>query len=147
MKHITEIRRKVATMANRLKKRGLTLSAAFKRAWQLVKGKAIDTRVAGVTKGNRQRALRRIAMKYRPEAVSVSLERETANLYDANAVKVVISVNNSPAYDMGYIPQNLAYIVAALMDKGLTLAASFKTVCGHYTPYMNYGAVITLQLA
>lgn len=147
MKHITEIRRKVATMANRLKKMGLTLSAAFKRAWQLVKGKAIDTRIAGVTKGNRQRALRRIAMKYRLGAVSVSLERETANLYDANAVKVVISVNNSPAYDMGYIPQNLAYIVAALMDKGLTLAASFKAVCGHYTPYMNYGAVITLQLA
>ena len=147
MKHITEIRRKVATMANRLKKMGLTLSAAFKRAWQLVKGKAIDTRIAGVTKGNRQRALRRIAMKYRPEAVSVSLERETANLYDANAVKVVISVNNSPAYDMGYIPQNLAYIVAALMDKGLTLAASFKAVRGHYAPYMNYGAVITLQLA
>ncbi len=147
MTNITEIRRRVATMANRLKKMGLTLSAAFKRAWRLIKGKAIDTKVAGVTKGNRQRALRRILTAYRPEQVSVKLERDRANLHDNNAVKVLVSVNGSEDYHMGYIPRNLAYVAAALMDKGLNLAASFKAVRGHYAPYMNYGAVITLQLA
>ena len=38
MKNIHTIRRIVATMANRLKKIGLTLSAAFKKAWALIKG-------------------------------------------------------------------------------------------------------------
>ena len=50
MKNIHTIRRIVATMANRLKKMGLTLSAAFKKAWELIKGKAIESKVAGVTK-------------------------------------------------------------------------------------------------
>ena len=147
MKKITITRRMVATMANRLKKMGLTLSAAFKKAWELVKGNTIETKVAGVTKGSRQRALHRIATKYNPEAVSVKLERDTANLYDNHAVKVIISVNGSKAYDLGYIPRNLAYIVSAILDKNIKLAAAFKEIRGRYARYMNYGVVITLQLA
>lgn len=147
MKNIHIIRRMVAIMANRLKKMGLTLSAAFKKAWELIKGKAINTKIAGVTKGNRQKALCRIATAYRPEQVSVLLERDRADLHDNNAVKVVISVNGSASYNMGYIPRNLAYIVSALLDKGIELTAAFKEVRGHYMPYMNYGAVITLQLS
>lgn len=82
MKKITVIRRMVATAANRLKKMGFTLSAAFKKAWALVKGQTIETKVSGVTKGNRQLALHRIATKYSPEAVKVTLERDKANLHD-----------------------------------------------------------------
>ena len=147
MKKITIIRRMVATMANRLKKMGLTLSAAFKKAWELVKGNIIETKVAGVTKGSRQRALHRIATKYGAAAVRVRLERDTANLYDNHAVKVIISVNGSDSYDLGYIPRNLAYVVSAILDKGIELKAAFKEVRGRYAAYMNYGAQITLQLA
>jgi hypothetical protein len=147
MKNIHIIRRMVATMANRLKKKGLTLSAAFKKAWELVKGKSINTRVTGVSKGNRQKALYRILTVYRPEQVRVSLERDRANLYNANAVNVIISVNGSKTYNLGCIPRNLAYIVSALIDKGIELIAAFKEVRGHYMSYMNYGAVITLKLA
>jgi len=147
MKQITIIRKKVATMANRLKKMGLTLYAAFKKAWDLVKGKAVDARVTGVTKGNRQKALHRIATVYKPEDVSVSLERDKANLYDSNAINVIISVNGSAAYNLGCIPRNLAYMLSAVMDKGIQLTASFKEVRGHYKSYMNYGVVITLQIA
>ncbi|MCI8520092.1 MAG: hypothetical protein HFE52_05565 [Clostridia bacterium] len=125
MKNIHTIRRIVATMANRLKKMGLTLSAAFKKAWELVKGKAINTKVAGVTKGNRQKALHRIAKIYGAAAVKVRLERDTANLYDNHAVKVVISVNGSLDYVIGYIPRNLAYIVSGLLDC-LTRVSSLK---------------------
>ena len=146
MKNITIIRRKVATIANRLKKMGLTLSAAFKKAWALIKGKAINTRIVGVTRGNRQKALHRIATVYRPEQVSATLERDKANLYDNNAVNVVISVNGSARYNMGCIPRNLAYVVSALMDKGINLAAAFKGIMGGYAAATNYGAVITLQL-
>ncbi len=111
MKAITIIRKKVATMANRLKKMGLTLSQAFKRAWELVKGNMIHTKVSGVTKGSRQLALHHIATRYNPEDVTVKLVRERANLYDNNAVKVFVSVKDSVAYDLGYIPRNLAYVV------------------------------------
>ena len=106
MKNIHTIRRIVATMANRLKKMGLTLSAAFKKAWELIKGKAIESKVAGVTKGNRQKALHRILTHYTPNQVRVWLERDKANLHDNNAVAVMISVNSSIAYKIGYIPKN-----------------------------------------
>ncbi len=144
MKNIHVIRRMVATMANRLKKMGLTLSAAFKKAWEFVKGNTINTKVSGVTKGNRQKALRRILTAYRPEQIRVSLERDKANLYDNNAVNVIISVNGSKAYNLGCIPRNLAYVVSALLDKGVHIAAAFGSVIGAAS--MNYGAVISLQL-
>lgn len=147
MKNIQTIRRIVAIIANRLKKMGLTLSAAFKKAWELVKGKVINTRVAGVAKGNRQKALHRILIAYRPEQISVSLERDTTNLYDNNAVNVNISVNSSARYNLGYIPRNLAYVVSELLDKGIRLAAAFSGVIGNYAANINYGAVITLRLS
>ncbi len=147
MKAITIIRRKVATMANRLRKMGLTLSQAFKRAWELVKGNVIHTKVAGVTKGNRQIALHHIATRYTPNDISVKLVRDKANLYDNNAVKVFVSVKGSMAYNLGYIPRNLAYVVSSIMDKGIELKAAFKEVRGRYADYMNYGAVISLQIA
>lgn len=147
MANIHIIRRMVATMANRLKKMGLTLSAAFKRAWELVKSKAIRSRVYGVTKGNRQRALERIATRYSAAAVKVRLERDKANIHDNNAVKVIINVNGSVDYTLGYIPRNLAYIIAALLDKGMELTAAFNGVTGHYTDNMSYGAAINVTVA
>lgn len=146
MRAITVIRKKVATMANRLRKMGLTLSEAFKKAWELIKGHIVESKVAGVTKGLRQKALHRIATAYTPEQVKVSLVRELSNLYDKHAVKVVVSVCGSVPYDLGYIPSNLAYVVSALLDKGVQIRAAFKEVRGRYASYMNYGAVITLQL-
>lgn len=134
-------------MANRLKKMGLTLSSAFKKAWELIKGNTISTKIAGVTKGNRQLALHRIATLYRSEQVKITLERDRANLFDNNAVKVLVSINGSDSYEIGFIPRNLAYVVSALMDKGIQLTADFKEVRGRYTSYMNYGMVITLNVA
>ena len=147
MTYTNEIKRKICIMANRLKKMGLTLSAAFKKAWALVKGHTVETKIAGVTKGNRQKALYRIATKYSPEDVAVKLVRDSANLYDNHAVRIDISVKGSETYTMGFVPRNLAYVVSGLIDKGFELTAAFKEVRGHYAPYMNYGAVITLQLA
>ena len=126
---------------------GLTLSAAFKKAWELIKGNTIETKIAGVTKGNRQLALHRIATLYRSEQIKITLERDRANLFDNNAVKVLVSINGSDSYEIGFIPRNLAYVVSALMDKGIQLTAAFKEVRGRYTSYMNYGMVITLNLA
>ncbi|MGN0182136.1 MAG: HIRAN domain-containing protein [Candidatus Ornithomonoglobus sp.] len=50
------------------------------------------------------------------------------DLYDNNAVRVDISVKGSEAYNLGYIPRNLAYVVSAILDKGIKLTAAFKEV-------------------
>ena len=143
MKYDKKIKSRICIIANRLKKMGLTLSAAFKKAWELIKGNTIESKVAGVTKGNRQKALHRILTHYTPNQVRVWLERDKANLHDNNAIAVMISVNRSVAYKIGYIPRNLAYVISA----GISLKTVFKEVRGHYTRFMNYGAVITLQLS
>lgn len=143
MKYDKKIKSRICIIANRLKKMGLTLSAAFKKAWELIKGNTIESKIAGVTKGNRQKALHRIFTHYKPKQVRVWLERDKANLHDNNAIAVMISVNRSVAYKIGYIPRNLAYVISA----GISLKTVFKEVRGHYTRFMNYGAVITLQLS
>ena len=143
MKYDKRIKSRICIIANRLKKMGLTLSAAFKKAWELIKGNTIESKIAGVTKGNRQKALHRILTHYTPNQVRVWLERDKANLHDNNAIAVMISVNRSVAYKIGYIPRNLAYVISA----GISLKTVFKEVRGHYTRFMNYGAVITLQLS
>lgn len=113
MKYDKKIKSSICIIANRLKKMGLTLSAAFKKAWELIKGNTIESKVAGVTKGNRQKALHRILTHYTPNQVRVCLERDKAILHDNNAVAVMISVNRSVAYKIGYIPKNLAYVISA----------------------------------
>ncbi len=88
MASITKIRKEVATLANRLNRKLHDLSAAFRRAWEIVKGREVVSKVASVTYGNRQRALGRLE-RYAAHAVNVTLEREAGNAYDANAVKVM----------------------------------------------------------
>ena len=125
MKNIHTIRRIVATMANRLKKMGLTLSAAFKKAWELIKGKAIESKVAGVTKGNRQKALARIAAAYRPNQVKVWLERDKANLHDNNAVNVIVSGEGSGKYKFRFFPPKLCFLGLGLFGKSLFIKENF----------------------
>lgn len=147
MKYTNKIKSRICTIANRLKKMGFTLSQAFKKAWELIKGNTIETKVAGVTKGNRQRALHRIAAAYTPSDVKVTLVRDTTNLFDSNAIKVLISVKGSESYNLGFIPRRLAFVVSLLMDKDFELKTVFKEVRGRYANFMNYRAVISIQLA
>ena len=145
MTNITRIRKQVATIANRLNKKMQDLSAAFKRAWQIVKGKLLVSKIAGVTFNNRQAALRKLN-QYDASAVNVALEREAGNAYDPNAVKVNVSVGSGAAYHLGYIPKDLAAVLAPLLDKGIGLVARFKGVTGGTFDKMNYGALITVEM-
>ena len=79
MKQITKIRKQVATLANRINAKVKDLSTSFKRAWQIVKGRQLVSKISGVTYGTRQRALRKLDT-YGAEAVSVSLERSGQRL-------------------------------------------------------------------
>ena len=60
MKAITKVKKEVTTLANRLNKKLHDLSAAFRRAWQIIKGRVLISKVAGVTFSNRQAALARL---------------------------------------------------------------------------------------
>lgn len=57
MKQITNIRKTVCTMANKLKKQGYSLSQAFRKAWKRVKV-SIKIRAVGTTSENIQERLK-----------------------------------------------------------------------------------------
>ena len=129
---------KVMTIANRLVSQGYNRANAMVKAWVLVKMPKLETKVAGVTYGNRQKAIEHLA-RYAPEAITIRLEREQGNEYDRNAVAVWAAVEGKGSYHMGYLPRPLAAFIAPLLDAGKAVDALFREVRGGYEPYMNYG--------
>ena len=129
MKNIREIRKAVVTLANRINKKTKDLSSSFKRAWQIVKGKELVTRVKGVTFGNRRKALKHLS-RYTKERINVNLVRDYGNKYDNNAIKVIVSVDNGRGYTIGFLPKEIAEEIAILIDKGFDLIAKYKTITG-----------------
>ena len=112
------------------------------RAWAMVKLlPRMETKVTGVTYGNRQKALEHLA-RYAPEAVSIRLEREADNEHDRNAVAVWAAVEGKGSYCVGYLPRSLAAFVAPLLDAGKAVGAMFREVRGGYKPWMNLGMVV-----
>jgi uncharacterized pyridoxal phosphate-containing UPF0001 family protein len=145
MKNIQEIRRAVATLANKINKKLKNLSASFKKAWAVIKGQIISSKIAGVTFGDTQQILERL-VTVDAEKVSVGLVREADNEFDTNAIAVTVNVNkDKPPRKIGYSPRDLAQYMAKLIDKGLKLTAVFKGVTdGMEGCY--YGAVIEIRL-
>ena len=135
------VKSKVMTIANRLVAQGWGRTTAMIRAWALVKLPKLETKVAGVTYGNRQKAIQRLT-QYAPEAVSIRLERETDNAAERNAVAVWAAVEGKGSYHMGYLPRSLAAFVAPLLDAGKAVGAMFREVRGGYKPWMNLGMVV-----
>jgi hypothetical protein len=136
---------KVCVIANRLIKQGLTRSGAFRKAWQTVKAETIETKVAGVSYGNRQTALEHLK-KYDSELISVNLKRETANEHDNNAIAVIATVTGKGSYTMGYLPKTLSATIAPLIDYGKAVTAKFQQVIGKYHNYHNYGLSVSLSI-
>lgn len=118
---------KVCTIANKLVKEGYSRSAAFIRAWILVKLQQVKIRVAGVTYGLRQKALEHLR-RYNPQMISISLERENDNAADTNAVKVIATVEGKGSYCMGYLPRGTAQLIAPLLDCGQAVTALYSQV-------------------
>jgi hypothetical protein len=145
MNQVTRIRKSVATIANRINGKIHDLAAAFRRAWQIVKGRELISKVSGVTYGTRQRALQRLE-KYNLGMINITLERDADNTYDVNAVKVMVNVNSSRRYHLGFIPRDLAALLAPLLDKGVELAARLKGITGGYETRETRGALITIEM-
>jgi hypothetical protein len=144
-KKANDTKSKVCHIANRLTKQGMNRPEAFRRAWATVKAETLETKVAGVTIGRRQEALERL-IRYEADSISVSLERESANEYDGNAVKVITTVQGKGSYTVGYLPRTLAATIAPLIDAGKAVRATFKEIRGKYHNYHNYGMAVSVSI-
>jgi hypothetical protein len=88
-----ELKSKVMARGNKLAPRmGGDRRAAFVEAWAIVKVGDLEMAVKGVSFGNRQEALRRLAA-YNPTAIRAVLVPEPENLADPQAVAVRVGVN------------------------------------------------------
>jgi hypothetical protein len=110
----SELKAKVMTLGNKLAPRMGDRRAAFVRAWIIVKAGGLEVAVRGVSFGNRQEALRRLAA-YNPADVRAVLVPEPENPADPAAVAVMVGVQGGKGlYRLGYVPRNLAPVAAAL---------------------------------
>jgi hypothetical protein len=142
---VSDNKSKVCVIANNLAKQGMTRSEAFRRAWAIVKASTVETKVTGVTFGNRQTAIEHLT-RYEANDISVSLTRETANEYDANAIAVIITVKNRGSYTIGYLPRTLAATITPLIDAGKAVRAAFKEIRGKYHNYHNFGLAVSVSI-
>jgi hypothetical protein len=87
--------------------------AAFVEAWAIVKAGGLELAVKGVSFGNRQEALKRLA-GYAPEQVRAVLVPEPSNRADPQAMAVMVGVNGGKGlYRLGYVLRTLAPVVVA----------------------------------
>lgn len=145
MKQITNIRKAVCTMANELKKAGYSLSDAFKKAWQRVK-LSMTIRAAGTTFENRQERLQ-FLKQFRPEDLTVTLERETGNKFDCNAIQIVVHIK--PIHRrtvIGYVPKGLARELSKVIDMGIQVKATLMQIIGGYAYKESLGALINIAI-
>jgi len=133
----------ICTTANKLRAQGYTRSQAFVLAWAMAKGQ--DTAVNGVTFGNRQKAIERLT-RYTPEQVKFTFTRELDNAFDKNAVAVMVSVNGSTQYKIGYVPAATAPLVSAILNNGANIKAKLKAIVGGWADGISYGLRLSMSL-
>ena len=108
-----ELKSKVMSLGNQLATH-MGRNAAFVRAWQIVKAGGLELAVRGVSFGNRQEALRRLA-GYDPAQVRAVLVPEPTNPADPSAVAVMVGIQGGKSlYRLGYVPRSLTPVVSAL---------------------------------
>ena len=100
---------------------------------------------ASIALQSTQKALQKFE-QYDVTAVNVTLVREDDNTHDTNAIRVDVSVGSGAAYQLGYIPKDVATVLAPLLDKGIELLARFKGVTGGTFDKLNYDALITVEM-
>lgn len=134
-------RSEIVRAANKLATTGLTKSQAFKRAWELAKGKTLV--VKGVTEGRRQTAINHM-QQYDPSEVTISLQRNTQNYFESDAVEVVATIHGN-SYCVGYLASSISEWLSKVMDYGTALKGALKQIVGGNGLY--YGLRIDAKIA
>jgi hypothetical protein len=103
---------RVCSLGNRLAKT-MGRKEAFVQAWAIVQN-GLEIRAAGTSFGRRPEALNRLS-RYNPSRIRAAAVPEPANPADPAAVAVMVGVNGGRGlYKIGYVPRNVAPVVAAL---------------------------------
>lgn len=141
-----ELKSKVMSLGNRLApKMGGNKSAAFIRAWAIVKTGGLEIAVKGTSFGNRQEALKRLTA-YSPEQIKAVFVPEPSNPADPTALAVMVGIQGGRGlYRLGYVPRNLTPVVSALGEK----IPAFRVVSGTWGRYNNkttFGARVALAV-
>ncbi|MDR2965217.1 MAG: hypothetical protein LBU88_05530 [Treponema sp.] len=115
-----ELKSKVMALGNRLAPRmDGDRGAAFVQAWTIVKAGGLELAVRGVSFGNRQEALRRLA-KYSPDQIRAFIVPEPCNKADKKAAAVWVGVQYGRGlYRLGYLPAQYAPAAVSLKAAGL----------------------------
>ena len=145
MKQITKLRKTVCAMANELKKAGYSLSEAFRKAWQRVK-LSMTIRTAGTMFENRQERLQ-FLQQFKPEDLTVTLEREKENKVDCNAIQIVVHIKPIRRRTViGYVPKGLARELSKVLDMGIQVKASLMQIIGGYAYKERLGALVNIAI-
>lgn len=142
---LKDIRRKVMQIANRLVGRGYIRANAMATAWKLIRYKALRTKVSGTSFDNRQSVLQ-LLCKYNPADIMVKLVRDRLNAFDSNAIAVTAAVKGKVSAVIGYLPKAVACVIAALMDKGISVHADTLSIVGGMNELESLGARILVKI-
>lgn len=138
------LKRIVCILGNTIATKTGNRSAAFIQAWSIARARQV-AKVVGVTVGNRQEALRRLAL-YSRQQVRVALVREAGNPADQNAVAVIVEVAGSRGYRIGYLARETATILSRALDKlGGRIGGTLEEIVGG-TVGLSAGLKISYEL-
>ena len=114
-----ETKSKVMSLGNKLAAGESDRSAAFVRAWAIVKAGNLELAVKGTSFGNRQEALRRLAA-YSPADVRTFTMPEPDNQLDPAAIAVMVMVQGGRGvFHLGYLPKGQTAIAAVFKAASL----------------------------
>lgn len=102
--------------------------------------KVVVCRVAGVTFDNRQEVIQRL---HGDEPCRIVPEPE--NQYDANALAVYAAEHDGTISHVGYVPRDLAAIIAPMLD-GEAVMARLRGITGGFETRFQGTAYFGLQL-
>ncbi len=98
------------------------MSEAFKKAWKRVK-LSMTVRARGTSFANRLEFLGFIK-QFRPDDLSVTLEKEPGNKFDSNAIRIVVHIHPiSKKTIIGYVPRGLAKELSKVIDTRVEVKA------------------------
>jgi hypothetical protein len=143
-----EMKSKVMSLGNRLAAKGQDRSAAFVRAWAIVKAGGLALAVKGVTFGNRQEALKRLAA-YPPAQLRAVLVPEPGNKHDPAAVAVLVGVNGGKGlFRLGYVPREITPVLAAMRGTHALQYPALRVVSGTwgFSNQVTFGARVALAV-
>ena len=103
-------------------------------------------RTAGTSFENRQERLA-FLRQFRPEDLSVTLEREPENKFDSSAIQIVVHIRSiSKRTIIGYVPRGLTKELSRVIDTGVQVKASLMQIIGGYEYKESLGALINVAI-